>query len=65
MSIRRASEEYEIPKSTIQDHVSGKVAFNSKSGPSRYLSDEEEEELVRFLDKTSVHKLDFLGRDFK
>lgn len=42
MSLRRAAEEYDIPKSTIQDHVSGKVLPGSKSG-QRYLDDQEEE----------------------
>ncbi len=51
LSIRRASEEYQIPKSTIQDHISGKVAMNSKSGPAKYLTDLEEAELVQFLEK--------------
>ena len=32
LSVRRAAEEYQIPKSTIQDHISGKVLSGSKSG---------------------------------
>ena len=49
LSIRRAAESYQIPKSTLADHVSGRVREGSHSGPSRYLSDEEEAELVYFL----------------
>ena len=49
LSIRRAAEEYQIPKSTIQDHVSGKVVSSANSGQQKYLTDEEEEELVEFL----------------
>ena len=49
LSIRRAAEEYQIPQSTIQDHVSGKVASSANSGQQKYLTDEEEEELVEFL----------------
>ena len=52
LSLRQAAEEYQIPKSTIQDHVSGKVLSGSKSG-QKYLTDEEEEELVTFLLETA------------
>ena len=48
LSVRRAAEEYQIPKSTLQDHISGKVLCGSKSG-QRYLSEQEEEELVTFI----------------
>ena len=48
LSVRRAAEEYQIPKSTIEDHISGKVLSGSKSG-QRYLSEQEEEELVTFI----------------
>ena len=46
-SLRRAAEEYQVPKSTLQDHVSGKVLEGSKN--SRYLTDAEEEDLAKFL----------------
>jgi len=49
LSIRRAAMEFEIPKSTIHDRISGKVPFGSTSGPERYLTDQEECELVNFL----------------
>ena len=49
MSIRRAAELYSVPKSTLSDRVSGRVQFGSHSGPARYLTDEEEEELANFL----------------
>ena len=49
LSIRRVAESYHIPKSTLSDHVSGRVREGSHSGPSRYLTDEEEAELVYFL----------------
>ena len=49
MSIRRASEEYNIPRSTIHDYVTGKVTFGAKSGPPAYLTPSEEEELISFL----------------
>ena len=49
MSVRRAAEEYNIPRSTLHDHVSGKVLAGSKSGPGSYLNASEEEDLVNFL----------------
>ena len=49
LSIRRAAMEFEIPKSTIHDRISGKVPFRSRSGPERYLTDQKECELVNFL----------------
>ena len=48
-SVRRAAEEYQVPRSTLHDRVSGKVQFGAKSGPTRYLNDQEESELVNFL----------------
>ena len=49
MSIRRAAEEYGVPKSTLHDKVSRKVKINAKLGSKRYLTDEEEVKLVQFL----------------
>ena len=49
LSVRRSALEYDVPRSTLGDRVSGKVLDGSKSGKKRYLSDEEEEELVKFL----------------
>ncbi len=51
VSIRRAVIAYGLPKSTLYDHVSGKVSRLAKPGPKPYLSEEEEEELVNFLVK--------------
>ena len=48
-SVRRAAEEYNIPKSTLHDRISGRVMFGAHSGPAKYLSSTEEEELVAFL----------------
>lgn len=41
--------KYGVPKSTLQDTVSGKVLPGSKRGKRRYLSEQEEEELVDFF----------------
>ena len=46
---RRAEEEFGIPSSTLHDHVSGRVHSGQGSGPPKYLTDEEEEELEEFL----------------
>ena len=40
LSFRQAAEEYQIPKSTIQDNVLAKLLSCSKSG-QKYLTDEE------------------------
>ena len=48
-TIRRAAEEFQVPKSTLYDRISGRVAFGARSGPKKYLSEKEEDELVSFL----------------
>ena len=49
ISVRQSSTEYNVPKSTLHDRITGRVAFGSHSGPTRYLSEAEEKELVVFL----------------
>ena len=53
LSIRTAAEIYRVPKSTLGDRISGRVLPGTTSGPARYLSQREEEELVTFLCHTS------------
>ena len=53
MSLRRAAEEFQVPRSTLHDRLSGKVKFGSTAS-QRYLSDNEETDLVRFLLKCAV-----------
>ena len=53
LSIRQASEEYAVPRSTLHDRIAGRVKTGSKSGPKKYLSTLEEEELVSFLKNCS------------
>ena len=48
LSIRRAAESYQVPRSTLSDGVTGRLSEGSHSGPSRNLTDEEEAELVHF-----------------
>ena len=50
-SIRRAAEMHSIPRSTLHDHISGRVEQFRKPGPNPYLSAKEEEELAAFLVK--------------
>ena len=49
LSVRRAAEVYNVPKSTLGDRISRRVLPGSVSGPVRYLSDREEDELIHFL----------------
>ena len=52
-AVRRVALNYGIPKSTLHDRISGKVTLGAKSGPPSYLSAEEEDELVSFLNGCS------------
>ena len=47
--VRRAAETYGVPKSTLGDCISGRIVHGASSGASRFLTDDEEEELVAFI----------------
>ena len=49
MCVQKAAEEYGVPKSTLHDRVSGKVALNARSGRKKLLTDKEEAGLIEFL----------------
>ena len=49
VAVRQAAMMYGVPVSTLRDRVSGRVPFGKKSGPTRYLTNEEENELVCFV----------------
>ena len=49
LTVRRAALEYNVPKSTLHDRITGKVLPGAVGGAPRYLDDEEEEELVKWL----------------
>ena len=49
LSVRRAALQFDVPKSTLHDRLTGKVVSGGQSGPMKYLSDEEEDELEEFL----------------
>ena len=42
MSVRKASEVYGVPRSTLHEKVTGKVALQVKSGSKKYPMDEED-----------------------
>ncbi len=43
MGVRRDALEYNVPKSTLSDRVTGRVQPGARSGAPRYLEEEEEE----------------------
>lgn len=49
LTVRRAALEFNVPKSTLHDRLTGKVLPGAVGGAPRYLDDDEEEELVRWL----------------
>ena len=51
--INQATELYGVPKITLKDRLSGRVAHGTKPGPKPYLHPEEEKELVDHLTKLS------------
>jgi len=53
LTLRRAALEYGVPKSTLHDRISGRVVPGCRGGAPRYLEDEEEEELVKWLEGCS------------
>ena len=61
LSIRCATEEFGVPRSTLADCVSGRVLNGATSGPMRYLSAVKEEELVHFYKAVHPLGMDVLG----
>ena len=54
MGIRRAANQFNVPKSSLGDRVSGRVVPGTNSGPPRYLTMAEESELVQFLTRCAA-----------
>ena len=50
LTVRRTALEHNVRKSTLHDRLSGKVLPGAVGGASPYLDDEEEKELVRWLE---------------
>ena len=46
ISINKAALLHRVPPTTLKDRLSGRVAHGTKSGPVRYLDDEEEHALA-------------------
>jgi len=53
-SIRKAALEYNVPRSSLADRVSGRTIPGTTSGPPRYLNTSEEDELVQFLTRCAA-----------
>ena len=49
MGINRAALEFNMPRTTLKDRISGRVVHGSNMGSKMYLTLEEEKELVDFL----------------
>ena len=49
MGVNRAALEFNVPRTTLKDRISGRVIHGSNMGPKTYLTHEEEKELVDFL----------------
>ena len=54
LSVRRAALFYGVPKSSLGDRISGRVAQDAVSGPPKYLTTTEEAELVIFLSRCAT-----------
>ena len=50
LSVRQASQRFNIPYTTLQNKLSGKTAFETKMGPSGILTNAEEQVLVNFIE---------------
>ena len=48
-----AAREYDVPRTTLQDRITGKVGHGIKPGPKLYLNKAEESESAEFLEVTS------------
>lgn len=48
-AIKHAAVDHRVPRSTLQDRISGRVAHGSNPGPKPYLSRGEEAQLREFL----------------
>jgi transposase len=50
MSVREAATQFGVPKSTMYGRISGRVQPGAAPGAPHYLDNEEEEEVVRWLE---------------
>lgn len=54
-TVRQAAKEFGVPKSSLGDRVSGRVAPGSRSGPAQLITSADEELLVEFALYMSKH----------
>ena len=54
ITVRKAAELYNVPKSTLGDRITGRVLPGSTSGPATYLTAQEEKELATFLCRSAA-----------
>ena len=52
-SVKRAAENYKVPRTTLLDQISWRVIHGSKPGSSPYHKKEEKSELVQFVAEVS------------
>ena len=64
-SINSAAHDHGVPKTTLKDRVSGRVAHGSKPGPKPYLTSAEEKELAEFLKSCAKMGYGKTRRDIK
>ena len=48
-AVNRASQDFNVPRSTLYDRVSGRVVHGVNPGPKPYLDQPEEKELSNYL----------------
>lgn len=53
--LNEASRNYNVPRSTLRDRITGRVVHGCKPGPTLYLSTAEEKELVDFFEECIIH----------
>ena len=53
MNVTRAATIHGVPRTTLHDRISGRVAHGTKSGPAPYLSPHEEKEFSIFIEQTA------------
>ena len=49
LGVNRATEKYNVSRTTLKSRLAGRVKHSSKSGPDPYLTLSEETELTKFL----------------
>ena len=49
MGVNKAAEQFDVPRTTLKDRISGRVKHGAKPGPPGFLTPEEDQELVDFL----------------